>query len=181
MRTNSKVATIAITTGLVLVGAAGPAGAQPDTGETTVTFGIDSGFLRVSVPETSALGAVSSGADQISAQLGPVTVTDERAALNGSWSVYVTATDFSTGGGTSAETVPSSAVDYDAGAATATTGTGTFTTGGTQEGINVPSLAFEMEGGTGNNSATWNPTVTVGLGPSAVAGLYSGTVTHSFG
>jgi hypothetical protein len=32
---------------------------------------------------------------------------------------------------------------------------------------------------TGNNFATWNPTVSITLPAQAVAGTYSGTITHS--
>ncbi|GAA5028928.1 hypothetical protein [Actinopolymorpha pittospori] len=45
--------------------------------------------------------------------------------------------------------------------------------------INVPRTAFSHVGGSGINSASWNPTLVVNIPADSVAGLYSGTVNHS--
>jgi hypothetical protein len=39
--------------------------------------------------------------------------------------------------------------------------------------------AFTLTLGVGNNSFTWNPSLIVAIPAAAVAGLYTGTVTHS--
>ena len=39
--------------------------------------------------------------------------------------------------------------------------------------------AFTLTGGSGANTASWNPTVRVRIPATAVAGAYSGTVTQS--
>ncbi len=174
-----KLLVLSAVAGLALSAAfAAPAAADSTT--TTVTVAAEG--LTVSVPGTADLGSVAPGATA-SGQLGPVTVTDERAELNADWTVSVIATDFTTGGGTGHETIPDINVTYWSGDATATTGLGTFTPGqptaGDAQIINVPRTAFSHTGGDGNNSATWNPTVVIAVPATVVAGLYTGTVTHS--
>ncbi|RCG23382.1 hypothetical protein DQ384_34010 [Sphaerisporangium album] len=166
---------VASAIGLGLVAATALPAAAVDT---TVTFSITTAGLTISAPGSASLGSVASGTASISGQIGPVTVTDLRGTLNGSWTATVTGTDFTTGGGTGPETIPNINVSYSPGPATATTGTGTFTPG--PGGIiNVPRVAFTGTALVGNNSATWNPTLTVTIPPATVAGTYSGTVTHS--
>ncbi|WP_405146600.1 hypothetical protein OG589_05090 [Sphaerisporangium sp. NBC_01403] len=146
--------------------------------DTTVTFAITTAGLTISAPGSANIGSVASGSASISGQIGPVTVTDLRGTLNGSWTATVIGTDFTTGGGTGPETIPDINVSYSPGPATATTGTGTFTPG--PGGIiNVPRVAFTGTALTGNNTATWDPTLTVTIPAAAVAGTYTGTVTHS--
>ncbi|MEU8035984.1 hypothetical protein [Streptosporangium sp. NPDC049078] len=148
--------------------------------DTIVTFSITTAGLTISAPSTANLGSVAAGATSISGQIGPVTVTDDRATLNGSWNASVISTDFTTGGGTAPETIGNINVSYSPGSATATTGQGTFTPG--PGGIiNVPRVAFTGTNLVGNNTATWNPTLTVTIPTTAVGGTYSGTVTHSVG
>jgi hypothetical protein len=60
-----------------------------------------------------------------------------------------------------------------------TTGTTTIAAG---TATTLTSVAAKVAGPTavtGNNTATWNPTLTVGLPSSALAGNYSGTVNTS--
>ncbi|WP_326645201.1 hypothetical protein OG884_12435 [Streptosporangium sp. NBC_01755] len=166
---------IAAAVGLTLVAATALPALAVDT---TVTFSITATGLTINAPGSANLGSVASGAASISGQIGPVTVTDERATLNGSWTATVTGTDFTTGGATGPETISNINLSYSPGAATATTGEGTFTPG--PGGIiNVPRTAFTGTELTGNNTATWNPTLTVTIPAATVAGTYTGTVTHS--
>jgi hypothetical protein len=154
--------------------------ALADTDTTIVTFTITAGALTINAPDSVNLGSVASDATSISGQMGPVTVTDLRDTLNGSWTATAISTDFTTGGATSHETVPNVNVSYSPGPATSTTGTGTFTPG--PGGIiNVPRVAFTGTDLIGNNSATWNPTLTINIPAATVAGTYTGTVTHSVG
>ncbi|MFI7707140.1 hypothetical protein [Nonomuraea sp. NPDC049480] len=122
--------------------------------------------------------------------LGAVTVTDARAAADASWTVTVTGTDFTTGTAPfeAFETVPVADVYYCSGDATATTGNGTFTPGQTGcappppvtgASLSAARTAFTHTGGTGNNSATWNPLLTVDTGLEDIGGQYTGTVTHT--
>ncbi len=168
--------------GVALIAAAAPASLSwaEDT-TVTVTVGAPDG-LSISVPGTANIGSANPGATA-SGQLGPVTVSDQRAALNASWTATVIASDFTTGGATGPETIPNINVLYWSGPATATTGTGSFTPGqaaaGNAQIINVPSTAFSLTGGNGVNSATWNPTLEINVPAGAVAGTYTGTVTHT--
>lgn len=159
--------------------------AASTTCSTTVTFTVAAeGGLQITVPDTASLGSGNSGG-QISAQLGPVTVSDQRAALTATWvaSVVAAAGAFTTGGGTAAETVPTTAVLYWSGPATATTGTGTFVPGqvnaAAAQSLDASRTAFSKTTGSGDNSATWNPTIVVNVPAQAVAGVYTGTVNHS--
>lgn len=62
--------------------------------DTVVTFSITTAGITISAPGTVNLGSVAAGATSISGQIGPVTVTDDRATLNGSWTVTAISTDF---------------------------------------------------------------------------------------
>ncbi|MEK8109072.1 hypothetical protein NKG94_38520 [Micromonospora sp. M12] len=79
-----------------------------------------------------------------------------------------------------AETVEASLIDYWSGAATATTGTGTFTPGQATSAAAAPLdtvdplTAFTHTGGTGGNTATWNPTLIVNVPLDSIAGVYTG-------
>jgi hypothetical protein len=164
------------------VATAAPAYAAP-TGDTTVTFTIDSGTLDITVPVSSDLGTGDPGTT-ISGQLGPVTVVDSRALLTAAWAATVSSTDFTTGGATPGETVAVGDVDYWSGPFTATVGTGTFNPGQPTNSTafpltGAPQPVASLSEGSGNNSATWNPTLDVAVPAGAVGGTYTGTVTHS--
>ncbi|GAA5197686.1 hypothetical protein GCM10023322_69480 [Rugosimonospora acidiphila] len=165
--------------GLALaVGSAVPAMAA----DTATTLTVTSAGLSISVPGTANIGTGGPGTT-ISGQLGTVTVTDARALLNASWNASVISTDFTTGTASPAETIPNINVLYWSGPATATAGPGTFTPGQPAAAdaviINVPRTAFSLTGGTGNNAASWNPTLQVNVPNGTVGGIYTGTVTHS--
>lgn len=169
-----------------LIGIAAVVGAFPastaQAADTTVTATVEAGGLSISVPVTVDLGAGSPGTT-VSGSVGSVTVTDARAALEASWTASVSATAFTTGGGTPAETISNADVLYWSGPATATTGSGTFTPGqptsGDAESLDSSRTTFSLTGGVGNDSATWNPTLSMNVPASAVAGTYTGTVTET--
>jgi hypothetical protein len=110
-------------------------------------------------------------------------VTDTRGALLGAWTTSVSSTDFTTGGATSNETIVKASADYWSGAATSTTGVGTFTPGqllaANKQTLGSSRTAFSATVVVGNNTAAWNPTVIINVPSAAVAGTYSGTITHS--
>ncbi|NUW42547.1 hypothetical protein HT134_20740 [Nonomuraea rhodomycinica] len=151
---------------------------------TTVTFTVSAGAgLQITVPNGPlSIGSGGPGTT-VSGQLGSVTVSDARATVTATWVAQVSATDFTTGGGTAAETIASSHISYWSGPATATTGTGTFVPGQANAASSVvldqTRIAFSKTAGSGSNSATWNPTVVVDVPAQAVAGTYTGVVRHS--
>ena len=153
------------------------------TGDTTTTFTLTAGNLAITAPASASLGSVATGTGTTSAQLGSVSVTDGRGALLGSWTTSVSSTDFTTGGATANETITKASADYWSGAATATTGTGTFTPGQllalNKQALSSSRTAFSATVVIGNNTASWNPTMVINVPAAAVAGVYSGTVTHS--
>jgi hypothetical protein len=149
---------------------------------TTVTLTVQAGSLAISVPGAADLGTADPGVTR-SGQIGTVTVTDQRAALTASWTASVASTAFTTGGATANETIPNTAVSYWSGAATATTGTGTFTPGQATAAnavvLSQQRTAFSLTVGVGSNSASWNPTLVIAVPAAAVVGTYTGTVTHT--
>jgi hypothetical protein len=160
----------------------GPACAST-TGNTATTFSVTGGTLAITVPTSTVnLGSASPGA-QITAQLGTVQVTDARALLTAAWTSSVTSTSFTTGGGTGPETIANSSASYWSGPTTTTTGSGTFTPGQANSAAAVTlaasRTAFTLTAGAGDNSASWNPTLSISVPAAAVVGTYTGTVTHS--
>lgn len=165
-----------------------PVAANAGAGDTPSTFTLSAtGGLSIAVPDGSVtpvnLGSASTGAATLSHTLGNVTVTDGRGALPATWTATASSTNFTTGGATANETVAKANVGYYAGVGTAQLGQiGAFVPAGTAltpvalagSGANVGTWA-----GTGNDTVTWNPTITFTLLPSQVAGTYSGTITHS--
>jgi hypothetical protein len=169
LRALAVISTATLATGL----AATPAGAA----NTGTTFTITGGALSVSAPTSADLGSVAVGSLAISKKLGDVTVTDERGALTAAWTATVASTDFTTGTKTAAETVPAANVLYTPGLPTAQSpATGVFLP--TPGALGLP-LPVYTGVAVGNNSVTWNPTVTITLPAQAVAGTYTGTITHS--
>lgn len=167
------------TAGLALVaGFATPASAA----DTTTTFSLTAGALNLTAPASAALGAGAIGAP-VTASLGSVTVNDSRGALVAAWTATTVSSDFTTGGGTAAETVGKANVQYWSGLATSTTGTSLATPGqllaANAVTIDTAKTAFSLVAGVGNNSSTWAPTLIVTVPATAVAGSYSGVVTHS--
>ncbi|MGB3442321.1 MAG: hypothetical protein WBA97_26565 [Actinophytocola sp.] len=168
---------------VLIAGAAIPAAAQP-TDTTNVTFEVLAGTLDIVTPEAADLGEGAPGED-IAGPLGPVTVDDTRSSVDASWEATVTATAFQTGGGSDPETITPEEIDYWSGPATGSVGNGTLTPGQDDAAAaaplsaTVPLVAFTHVGGTGNNTATWEPGLIVHLRPENIAGVYNGTVTHS--
>lgn len=165
---------MALTAGAVLLPMPHPASATGITG------------LTISVPASASLGSAPTGASQISGSLGAVTVSTGISAGTGSWVATVTSTTFTTGGHSSNETIGTSAVSYLSGPVTAvSTGfsAGLCTPGQliTPQTLDSPRTAMSCAGISliSATSVTWRPTITIALSPSAVAGAYTGTITHS--
>ena len=165
----------------VLAGVAAPAQAA----DTTATFTLTAaGGLSISAPESKALGSAATGASAVAGvQLGAVTVTDQRGALLGAWTATADSTDYTTGEASANETIADDNADYWSGPATASSGTAVRVPGQVAAANKVTfaaaRTAFSASGVVGNGSTTWNPTVSINLPSTAVAGSYSGTITHS--
>lgn len=148
---------------------------------TAATFTLTGGSLSISEPATANLGTAATGALTLAGSLGSVTVTDQRGALTANWTASVTSTNFTTGTtpGTY-QTVTAASIAYASGVGTPTgTPVGAFTPGTIAQMSSTTAGVAGAWAGTGNNTVSWNPTLTFTLSPSQVAGTYSGTVTHS--
>jgi hypothetical protein len=178
----AAVAGFALTPGVASAATAAPAilahssslgAADPDT---TVTFTVSSGLLSLTAPDSVDLGTNGPGTT-IAGALGTVTVTDDRALLAAAWTVVASSSDWTTGGGTPAETIPAGDVGYDPGAITTT---GTITATGTPITLSAtPAQVVTGTDGVGDNTASWDPTISVAVPAAAVVGAYTGTLTQS--
>jgi hypothetical protein len=183
MFTRRMVVAGAAVVALAVALSAAPASAAPDA-TTNATFDVVGAGLDITAPATASLGSGSPGT-AISGSLGTVQVTDARGTSDASWTASVTATNFETGTHTATERVLASDIDYWSGTATDSAGNGTFVPGqatasSAQPLSNVDALtAFTHDGGTGDNSASWAPTLIVNVPASDEVGTYSGSVTHS--
>jgi hypothetical protein len=156
--------------------------AASQTATQATSISITAGTLTITAPGSTTLPSTSPGGTT-SAQLGTVTVTDNRGVPAASWTATVTGTTFVTGTGTAPQTIPLTQVTYWSGPATATTGTGTFTPGqpsaAAAVNLTVTRTAFSLAAGSSVSSASWNPVLSVSVPPSSVAGTYTATITHS--
>jgi hypothetical protein len=162
--------------GMLALGIASPASAVP--GVTTATITVQGGSLSITVPTGagnlgSAVNTVSG--EVIAGPLGQVQVNDARSAAAGSgWVASVIASAFTPPAGPA---IAASAVSYTAGTITKV-GTATYTANdpGNLTGV---APAITATGITGDNSATWNPTINVAVPGGMAAAVYSATITHS--
>jgi hypothetical protein len=150
-----------------------PGGGDPDT---TVTFSVTSAALTMTAPTSVNLGSGAPGTT-ISGALGSVLVADDRALLSASWTCDASATNWTTGAGTPAQTIPATDLSYDPGTITTT---GTITATGTPitlSGALAPVVTATA--GVGDDTASWDPTLSVAVPASAVRGIYTGTLSES--
>jgi hypothetical protein len=149
------------------------ASGDPDT---TVTFTVTSGLLTMTAPATADLGSGVPGAT-ITGTIGNTTVTDDRAQLAASWTATASSTSWTTGGGAPAETIPATDATYSPGALTTT---GIITDRPFDITLSSgPQTVVTGTGGTGDNSATWDPTLHVSVPAAAVIGTYTATLTQA--
>jgi hypothetical protein len=170
MRRPAALAALTAVASVGLVGVNAPAQAA----DTTTTFTITAaGGLSISAPASANLGSVSSGATTVSGSLGTVTVTDQRGLILGNWTATASSTNFAHGSNSSYDISKASAV-YATGAVSGDGGASV----GVGGSLALPVVAAARVGA-GNNTVSWNPTVTVALSPTAVVGTYTATITHS--
>lgn len=160
--------------GALALGVALPAAASP----TTASVEITGGSLSISAPASAgSLGTTANTVEgtTISGPLGQVQVNDARSAPAGSgWVASVISTAFTPPAG---PTIAASAVGYTAGVI-AKVGTATYTANDPAD-LTAVSPAVTASGITGDNSATWTPTINVAVPGGMAAGVYSATITHS--
>ncbi len=146
-------------------------------GGTLATITVQGGALAITVPTASNLGTLVntvSGAT-VSGALGQVQVNDARSAAAGSgWVVSVISTAFTPPSGPA---IAASDVGYVAGPIVKV-GTATYTADNPGDLTGV-TPAVTATGITGDNSATWNPTIDVLVRGGTAAGVYTATITHS--
>lgn len=141
------------------------------SGTTTTTFSLTGGVLSVTPQGVVALTHGAPGAVAVSGSLGITRVSDLRGSTQG-WVMSASSTSFADGAGNT-----STDVIYDSGAVT---NTGTVTP--TSTGATAILTAAAVVKGTavsGNNTASFTPTLTVLLPAHAPAGVYTGLVTNS--
>jgi hypothetical protein len=174
MRTTKLL--IAGTAGILTATAGIAAPASADITPATVT--VTAGALALSSSTTPAnlgsrVNTVAGGV--ISGPLGQVQVNDARSAGAGaSWVATVISSAFTPPAG---PTIAASAVGYTAGSITQT-GTATYVANNPTDLTGV-TPAVTASGITGDNSATWNPTINVTVPGGMAAAVYSATITHS--
>lgn len=167
---------LAIAAAALSTGTALPASALP--GESPASLTITGGTLSITVPSGSAnLGerANTVAGGTISGPLGEVQVNDARSAAAGAgWVASAISTAFTP---TSGPAIPASAVSYNA-ETIVKVGTASYTANNPGNLTGVAPVVTAT-GITGDNSATWNPTITVAVAGGTAANVYSATITHS--
>jgi hypothetical protein len=175
MRT--KILLAASAASLLTIGLALPAAAATG-GSTGATITITGGVLAMTVP-TATIDFGSNpdtvAGTHVTAALGTVQVNDARSAAAGaSWVETVISTAFTPSAG---PTIPASAVSIVAGTITKV-GTATYVANDPTN-LTAVSPAVTASAITGDNSATWAPTLGLAIPGSTAAGTYTATVTQS--
>lgn len=174
MRSRTLLVTAA--TGLLVAGIALPASA--DTGPTDATLIITAGVISITVPADAGTLATFQnqvGGGAVSGSLGQVRVSDARSAAAGAgWVATVISSAFTPPAGPA---IPASAVGYTVGTITKV-GTATYTANDPPDLTGV-SPAVTATGITGDNSATWNPTINILVPGGMAPNTYSAIITHS--
>lgn len=152
--------------------------ALPASAATTdTTFVVDAGTIGFStIAATADIGPEATGTTSVTGSLGAVTVADNRGGTT-AWNASAISTTFARTGGGADST--STAVSYNSGAVTST---GTVTPASAGATTMSPTIAANVVTTTlvsGNNTASFTPTLTVTMPASALAGTYIGTVTTS--
>jgi hypothetical protein len=152
-----------------------PAGGDPDT---TVTFAVTTGLLTMTAPASVNLGSGAPGTT-VSGTMAATTVTDDRALLGATWTATASETDFTTGTGTTPETIPAADATYNPGTITPTGAFIAPSPVGTPITLANGAQTVVTGHANGDNSAAWDAALTVAIPAAAVFGPYTGTLTQS--
>jgi hypothetical protein len=161
------------TVALLTAGSLSASAAQ--SGDTTTTFTLNAGTIDIAVASNASLPNGNSGQPTVSGQLGPVNVTDNRGGEVG-WTTSAASTVFTRTAGTA---TTSTSVSYNSGTINKTGTVTTTSSGDVTLSAIASSPVVTGTAVTGNNTASWDPTLTVNLPSDSLAGDYSGTVTTS--
>jgi hypothetical protein len=159
-----------------LVGGTALTASAAQTGDTLTTFDIQGGALSLTVEPGADLGVdyVAHETD-VTGQLGAVTVTDLRNGVV-AWDASATSSAFEGDLGSA-----STSIVYTAGVVTEG-GTGTIVVADGSATLDITDTILPVVAPSvvsGDNSATWNPTLDVTMPASALADTYTGIVTTS--
>jgi hypothetical protein len=142
-----------------------------------VTTGVISGPLSLTAPASAGLGSGAPGTT-ISSSLGTVQVTDGRG-FGADWAAAVSSSDFTTGAGSPAETIPAGDDLYDINGLTSAIGPATFgyvpevvLSANPQDVVSATSVE-------GNTTVSWSPVLHMTVPGGAIGGTYTGTIVHS--
>jgi hypothetical protein len=95
------------------------------------------------------------------------------------WTATVSSTDFTTGGGSPAETIPASDATYGITGLAGATGLAIFTNVIAVSLSGSPQAVVSASTVNGNTAVTWDPTIQVAVPAGAIGGTYTATITHS--
>ena len=175
-----KISHVLVATAIAAAALGSAASASASLTNATVT--ITGGSLAITAPTNTVSDPVNLGTRAntvnggvISGSLGVVQVSDGRSPAAGSgWVASVISSAFTPPAGPA---IAASYVSYTAGTITKV-GTATYTA---NDPLNLTGVvpAVTATGITGDNSATWNPTINVAVPGGMAAGVYSATITHS--
>jgi len=172
-----RVLAVAVATGVLTTAFPWLAAADPSD-SSTVTVTVAGGSLEIDVQAAqTSLGTVTSSESgtTVRGKLGQVVVSDRRNAASGAgWVASVVATDFRPRKGSG---IPGSRVRYIAGPIEKD-GSATYTANDPKN-LNRAKAVVTATDITGNNTATWTPTIEVSIPAGLVAGDYTATITHS--
>lgn len=180
-RTGMRSASMLTCLSCVALMAASPVQARPQLAAAQAVSAVPSTVLgpSVTVPASANLGSSKPGTT-VTVNLGSVTVPNAQAR---GWTATVSATSLKTGAGTPAETIPASQLSYWSGPVVTKSGSGTWypgqPTAADAQNLSTPRTAFSYNGVIMQSSVTWNPRLVVSVPSNAVAGTYTGKVTHS--
>jgi hypothetical protein len=142
-----------------------------------VTTAVISGPLSMTAPASSFLGSGPPGAT-ISSSLGTVAVTDGRG-FGADWSASVSSSDFTTGAGGPAQTIPAGDAFYDITGLATATGPATFGYAPAVDLSQNPQAVVNATNVDGNTAVSWNPVIQVSVPGGATGGNYSAIIVHS--
>lgn len=152
---------------------------------TPITFDLAAGTLSILQPSTTAsfgTATASATGTTVSGHLGTTTVTDTRGSLAG-WTVSISSTDFSDGASHSIAVTNAKAYILPADGPTVTSGIAVpstaYVSAGTGLTLANSGQTFVTATATGSNVVTYNPTITVTIPSTAIAGTYTATLTQT--
>jgi hypothetical protein len=134
----------------------------------------------ITAPGAASLGSLEAG-QTATVQMGQVRVNSSGVRT---WTATVSASNFTTGAGTAAETIARREISYWSGPQVSKTGPGSWTPGqptaSDAKSLDTARMAFSYNSVlTTSSSSVWQPRLVVSVPVTAVTGTYTGTIVHS--